>query len=93
MHCYDLMLRVPRGGRRADLIVLWISGGNHHPLIDFGVERHTLANQRYHLGISLFISRVFFVEGAAQPRRVQAILRIQRSAIDLCPDWRFIPTQ
>jgi hypothetical protein len=33
MHCYDLMLRVPRGGRDSNSIVLCISGVNHHHTI------------------------------------------------------------
>ena len=46
------------------------------PSIGFGVERHTLAHRRYHPGISPFISGEFIVEGAAQPRRAQVILRV-----------------
>jgi hypothetical protein len=30
MHCYDLKLRFPRGGRDSTSTVLWISGVNHH---------------------------------------------------------------
>jgi hypothetical protein len=62
------------------------------PFIDFGVERHTLSHQRYHPGISPFFSGEIIVEGAAQPRRAQVILEIQRSAVDRGPDCRFIPT-
>jgi hypothetical protein len=63
------------------------------PLISFGVERHTLAHQRYHLGISPFFSGEIVVEGAAQPRRAQVILEIQISAVDRGPDYKFILTQ
>jgi hypothetical protein len=63
------------------------------PLIGFGVERHTLAYRRYHPGISSCISGVFCEEGAAWPRRAQAIGEILRSAVDRGPDCRSIPTQ
>ena len=63
------------------------------PLIGFGVERHTLAYRRYHPGISSCISGVFCEEGAAWPRRAQAIGEILRSAVDRGPDCRSISTQ
>jgi hypothetical protein len=63
------------------------------PLIGFGVERHTLAYRRYHPGISSCISGAFCEEGAAWPRRAQAIGEILRSAVDRGPDCRSIPTQ
>jgi hypothetical protein len=62
-------------------------------LIGFGVERHTLAYRRYHPGISSCISGAFCEEGAAWPRRAQAIGEILRYAVDRGPDCRSIPTQ
>ena len=86
MHCYDFDVERFQRRKGADLIVLWISGGNHHPL-----SVSVLRDTPLPIGDTIPVFHCSFHEYLVWT--VQAIFRIQRSAVDLCPDCRFIPTQ